>query len=196
MNLWNWWPVLGVGALLWTQRAHAKVATTVARHAGKLAVFPVEGGKMPTGPKAQYGYQRTPTHKHHGVDLFAPKGTAVLAPFAGEVVHVNRKYQRQWGGFGRAVVLRVIFRGATFYVMFAHLASIGVDVGDKLEAGQQLGKVGLSKFTDADPTALFRSSNAHLHFELARKPYPMAKEAQRVDPTALLEAALASPFTF
>ncbi len=192
-----WWPLVPLAVLLWAKGSTAKAAAirTATRHAGRLAVFPVKGGKLSTRPVASYLYQRTPTHRHQGVDIFRPEGTPVLALMAGKVEHATNAWRKGFGGYGRVVVLRVPFRGAVYHVLYAHLASVDVKPGDEVDAGTQLGTVGRSKFTDADKTASFATSNAHLHFELARNRYPMAPEAARVDPTELLKAAQRSPFS-
>lgn len=192
-----WWPLVPLAVLLWAKGSTAKAKATrkATRHAGRLAVFPVDGGKLSTKPVHGYHYQRTPTHRHQGVDIFRPEGTPVLALMAGTVTHATQAWRKGFGGYGRVVVLRVPFRGSVYFVLYAHLASVDVKPGEEVDAGTQLGTVGRSKFTNADRTAMFATSNAHLHFELAQHRYPMAPEAARVDPTALLQAAHASPFS-
>lgn len=192
---WKWLVIPVVVALLF-RRDKAKATTTTTRppptpgpepRPKVKSAFPVKGGKLSDKPIHQFGFQRTPTHKHHGVDIFGREGTPVVAPIGGTIVHVNREYRKHWGGYGRAIVERVQLGGQTAYVMFAHLASIQVQEGDRVVAGQQLGTVGRTAFTDADPTKLFDESNAHLHIELSMRKYPMEKEGPRIDPTPYLK---------
>ena len=155
---------------------------------GLSPVWPVPAGKMPKATRLRFGYQRTPDHVHQGVDIVAPDGSSVLAPLAGEVVHVNDAYQTGFSGYGKAVVVKTTLPGGRpVWLLFAHLNRTEVKEGDKVSAGTRLGFVGRSKFTKADPTAMFASSGAHLHFEASPRPYPQDSEAKRMDPTPYLE---------
>lgn len=87
-------------------------------------------------------------HFHSGLDLAAPYGTAVLAPYAGEVVHVGPA-----GGCGIHVTVRHTPRLETLY---CHLAATSVRPGDRVQAGAQLGQVGSTG----------NSSGPHLHLEV------------------------------
>lgn len=150
-------------------------------------VWPVPAGKMPTAARLRFGFQRTPTHKHQGVDIVAPEGSSVLAPLPGKVVHVNHKHEPGFSGYGKAAVLKVAGPGGVpLYVLFAHLADVEVREGDDVAAGARIGHVGRTKFTKDDPTAMFASSGAHVHLEISRAPYPQDSEAPtRLDPAAV-----------
>lgn len=86
---------------------------------------------------------------HAGTDLEAPLGTAVAAAAAGRVTYAG------WiaGGWGNLVVVAHEDGVRTLY---AHLASVAVRVGDRLDGGTVLGTVGQSG----------NASGPHLHFEV------------------------------
>jgi murein DD-endopeptidase MepM/ murein hydrolase activator NlpD len=88
---------------------------------------------------------------HHGVDLPAPEGTAVLAVAPGEVVSAERR-----PGFGLEVLVR---HAEGWITRYAHLSGTDVRPGQKVERGALLGKVGSTG----------RSTGPHLHFEAARE---------------------------
>ncbi len=71
---------------------------------------------------------------HSGVDLAAPKGTPVRAPFSGRVVFAGRLYYT-----GNTVLLD---HGRGFFTLYAHLSSFGVRVGELVGKGRVLGRVG------------------------------------------------------
>lgn len=90
---------------------------------------------------------------HYGIDLAAPRGTAVKAAAAGEIVEAGYS-----PGYGNTVVVRHTKKYRTRY---AHLNSINVKIGDIVERGQKIGRVG--------NTGHIRSSGgdgSHLHFEV------------------------------
>jgi len=144
-------------------------------------VFPVKGARRPTAEQHQFGYQRSDEHTHQGVDIFAPEGTPVLAPVAGTVVHAIDSYTPGFRGYGKTVVLRRERRSGVVYLLFAHLDSLAVSEGDQVEAGGELGTVGRTQYTEADPSGSFESG-PHLHFEVSETPYPQDSEAPRLDP--------------
>lgn len=84
---------------------------------------------------------------HWGADLAAPLGTPVEAAASGKVVFSGWR-----GGYG---ILLIIAHGSckTYY---AHLSQVCVAMGDEVEQGQLIGKVG----------ATGRAYGTHLHFEL------------------------------
>jgi len=101
---------------------------------------------------------------HAGVDLAAPLGTAVRAAAAGEVVFGGAR-----GAAGNVVEIRHADGTRTSY---AHLASVRVRAGARVEAGQVVGAVGASG----------RTTGPHLHFAVERAGRP-------VDPAPLLRGA-------
>jgi murein DD-endopeptidase MepM/ murein hydrolase activator NlpD len=89
------------------------------------------------------------TREHHGVDIFAPRGTPVLAPAAGEVVRVR------WNKLGGRIV-GVWDPQRRIYYYFAHLEEQLVTVGQQVGVGDTLGTVGDSGNAEGGPP--------HLHF--------------------------------
>ncbi len=86
---------------------------------------------------------------HPGIDLRAPKGTAVLAMAEGTVTQV----EKIWGGYGHYV--RVAHKG-TLSSLYAHLDEVRVTVGQKVRSGEQVGTVGMTGWT----------TGPHLHLEV------------------------------
>lgn len=87
--------------------------------------------------------------KHEGIDIFAVKGTPVVAPTAGVITRVAN------GGLGgKTVWMRDLKRGHSYY--FAHLDSQYVNSGVKVKQGDVLGTVGNTGNAATTP--------AHLHF--------------------------------
>ena len=90
---------------------------------------------------------------HYGLDLASLKGTPVKASASGTVVEAGFG-----SGYGKTIVIKHTKKYKTRY---AHLSSIKVSVGDTVERGQVIGKVG--------NTGLVRSAGkdpSHLHFEV------------------------------
>lgn len=136
---------------------------------------------LPTTGIRSYGYQRNPAHQHQGIDLPAREGTPVYAAAAGTVTHAVHQYTDEWSGYGKAIAIAA--NDGTHH-LYAHLADVGVQPGQRVEAGQAIGTVGRTGYTTDDPTRLI--SGAHLHFEVASRRYPLRKEMHRVDPVAYL----------
>ena len=85
---------------------------------------------------------------HAGVDYVAPAGTPVAAARAGIVTLAGAR-----GSFGNAVVVK---HGSGVRTLYAHLARVDVNVGERVSSGAQLGVVGSTG----------RSTGPHLHFEV------------------------------
>lgn len=125
--------------------------------------FPVEGH----GPRSILSFFGAPRdggrRRHHGVDVFARRGTPVLAVTAGRA---DRVRTTRIGG--KVVWLRDRQRGASIY--YAHLDSQHVSDGDMVEPGDTIGFVG--------NTGNARTTPPHLHFGIYRRgegpldPYP------------------------
>jgi len=75
-----------------------------------------------------------PSSPHSGVDIPAPAGTAIHAAQRGRVVLAEPLYFS-----GNTVV---VDHGLGVYTLYAHLSAFDTKVGDTLDAGQILGKVG------------------------------------------------------
>lgn len=88
---------------------------------------------------------------HEGVDLAAPAGTPIVAPAAGTVKSVGRR-------FGYGLTIEVAHTGGVV-TRYAHCRSASVRPGQQVEAGAQIGTVGSSGLATAP----------HLHFEVLVK---------------------------
>jgi murein DD-endopeptidase MepM/ murein hydrolase activator NlpD len=123
-------------------------------------ILPVAGR-----PSSGYGLRADPIHggtvNHPGFDLAATTGTEVSAAARGTVVHAGPA-----GTYGNLVTLR---HDNGFETRYAHLSAVDVSVGDVVEAGQDLGKVGTTGY----------STGPHLHFEVRR-------DGKTIDPAPLL----------
>lgn len=86
---------------------------------------------------------------HEGVDIFAPRGTPVVASVAGRVSRANVT-----GLGGKVVWLRDDTRRRSIY--YAHLDSQTVSRGDRVEVGDTVGFVG--------NTGNARTTPPHLHY--------------------------------
>ena len=92
--------------------------------------------------------------QHQGVDIFAPRGTPVLAVAAGHISHVGSS---RLGG--NVVFLRDMRRGQNIY--YAHLERQLVRDGQRVEAGDTIGTVGT--------TGNAQGGAPHLHFGIYRR---------------------------
>ena len=112
--------------------------------------FPIAEGFPRTSPYGtRRSYNNGPVASYHaGTDWGAPEGTPILAPARAVVVLAEPLDVR-----GGAVILD---HGQGVYSGFWHLSRIDVQVGQKLERGEQLGLVGTTGL----------STGAHLHWEI------------------------------
>ena len=94
---------------------------------------------------------------HTGIDIGASSGSKIVACGSGTIT------KAEWyGGYGNCVV---IDHGGGIVSLYGHMSSIGVKAGQKVTAGQEIGKVGSTGV----------SSGPHLHLEFS-------KNGQLVDP--------------
>jgi len=115
--------------------------------------FPVKG-KTSRSILSFFGDPRDGgSRDHHGVDIFAPRHTPVLAP---SNASVTRMGEGDVGG--RYVWLYDSKRSMHLY--FAHLETREVERGEQVSAGQQIGTVG--------NTGNARYTPPHLHFGIYR----------------------------
>jgi len=116
--------------------------------------FPVEGHGM-RAVQSVFGVDRDGGRRSHaGVDIFARRGTPVIATAAGIV---NRVEVTNLGG--KVVWLRDPIRQANIY--FAHLDSQHVSNGQRVALGDTVGFVG--------NTGNARTTPPHLHFGVYRR---------------------------
>lgn len=103
---------------------------------------------------ASTGMKMDPFYKayvyHEGLDLIVMRGTPVMATAAGTVQKVQTSKK-----LGKTV--EVLHDGG-YVTVYAHLESVLVRAGQKLQAGQKLGTVGMSG----------KAFAPHLHYEVRR----------------------------
>jgi tape measure domain-containing protein len=122
-------------------------------------VFPIAGvtaAQAESRKTSPWGMRRHPvtgqTRMHRGQDYGYGEGTQVVSPMAGVVTGV--KYQA--GGAGKYVVVESIDEhGRKIEHKFFHLSAYDVVEGQKLNAGDKIGKVGSTGI----------GTGAHLHYE-------------------------------
>ncbi len=114
---------------------------------------------------SSFGWRRNPVTgrhaMHEGLDFAAPKGALIHAASGGVVTEA-----RYVPGYGKMVE---ISHGNGLVTRYAHTSSINVKLGDLVEKGQFIARVGSTG----------RSTGSHLHFEVR-----MAGHA--LDPTLFL----------
>ena len=134
-------------------------------------LFPVSGhgtGSIQSG----FGASRDGgAREHHGVDIFAPRGTPVLAALDARVRRVDTTSLG-----GNVVWLEPLFGNTRLY--YAHLDSQSVEAGQYVLAGETIGTVG--------NTGNARTTPPHLHFGVyirnrggPRDPFPFLKQESR-----------------
>ncbi len=102
-----------------------------------------------------FGKQRHRHAHHEGIDIDGLVGEPILAAASGTVVRAGRE-----NGYGRFVV---VDHGGGLSSLYAHASRLLVHEGDRVEAGEEIARVG-------------RSGNArgsHLHFEVHRDGRPV-----------------------
>lgn len=131
--------------------------------------FPVAGkGNSDIG--SFWGMERDEgKRRHEGIDIFAKKGTPVVAVTDGSISRTG-----EYGIGGKQVWLRAGLFGNALY--YAHLDSIAVKQGMKVKAGDTLGYVG--------NTGNARFTPPHLHFGIykngAVNPLPFVYKTQNI----------------
>jgi murein DD-endopeptidase MepM/ murein hydrolase activator NlpD len=121
--------------------------------------------------------------KHHnGTDIWSPNEPCwIEAPYDAVVVEA-RKSTAAGGGFGNFVTLSHKINGEDYVTLYAHMLddSIKVKVGQKIEAGTPLGKMGSTGM----------STGKHLHWELQKsKKYAWnATGLNFIEPVAFFDA--------
>lgn len=87
-------------------------------------------------------------NRHTGQDFAVPTGTPVRAASSGTVVSTN-----SGDAFGNSIVIR---HPNGYHTQYAHLSTIGVQEGQKVRTGQEIGRSGSTG----------NSTGPHLHFEV------------------------------
>ena len=135
----------------------------------QLSTFPVQGARENDVGSVWGDARDGGRRRHEGIDIFAPRGTPLLAAAEGRVSRVRNR-----GLGGKQVWLRVPGAGVSLY--YAHLDSQYVVDGQRVRAGDTVGTVG--------NTGNARSTPPHLHFGIygpggAVDPFPFVRAAQR-----------------
>ncbi|MCB2061113.1 MAG: LysM peptidoglycan-binding domain-containing protein [Novosphingobium sp.] len=134
----------------------APAATPAAAPASRF-VWPVSGS-------IRRGFSsRERSNYHDGLDIQAPRGTAVRATRAGKVIFADQK-----DSYGNLVILS---HGEGWHSVYGYLGRITVSVGEQVSQGERIGLVGSTGIAKGD----------ELHFELRRDNKP-------IDPTSELPA--------
>lgn len=121
---------------------------TLSISVGPSLAFPVAGGKARIG--SIWGDPRDAGGRsHEGIDIFAPRGTPVVAAADGTTHRVG---DNRLGG--KVIFLRP--KGKNLSLYYAHLDSQLVRSGDRVSAGDTIGLVG--------NTGNARNTPPHLHF--------------------------------
>lgn len=126
---------------------------------------------------------------HSGTDIASNgksiKGAKIIAAKGGIVDSVNKGCKHNYGksrscgcggGFGNYAVVRSTFKidgkKVTLRVIYGHMTSVKVKVGQYVSSGQILGTVGSTGY----------STGPHLHFEFRVQDSPNAKIKKRLNP--------------
>jgi murein DD-endopeptidase MepM/ murein hydrolase activator NlpD len=100
---------------------------------------------------------------HTGGDFFNPEGTPVIAASDGTVYYAGTDAETLYGPdpnfYGNLIVLRtnLSYQGQPVYTLYGHLSQIGVEPGQNIAAGEEIGRVGGTGVANG---------GAHLHFEV------------------------------
>lgn len=111
-------------------------------------LMPVEGRLTSEYGLLRYTNGGSTPRRHAGIDLAAAEGTPIQCPAGGRVVFSD--YLLNTGN------TLVIEHGGGLKTYYFHLVERDVEAGDRVEAGQLLGKVGTTGY----------STGPHLHFEV------------------------------
>ena len=141
------------------ERANAANAAASGTISGILRERPATGNRVPAfrfpadGPiSSPFGERMHPIfhemRMHTGIDIGAGYGSPVRAAASGTVVVAGYV-----SGYGTAIV---VDHGGGLATLYGHLSRLGVHVGSRVGAGQQIGNVGNTG----------NSTGPHLHFEV------------------------------
>ena len=119
-------------------------------------------GYLPNGTKKR-------KRAHRGIDLAAPRGSAVMSSHDGVVIYTGSGFK----GYGKMVMVESADprEGGNWATLYGHMDKILVYEGKKVKQGEVIGALGNTG----------RSSGPHLHFEIRRLNGP-------IDPLPLLPA--------
>lgn len=114
-------------------------------------------------------------HLHNGVDFPAPGGTPLPATEKAVVADVEHN-PALGGGYGKLVFLKGLESG--MYIGYAHLSEVNARIGEQVEPGQMIGRVGNTGHSFGD----------HLHFMVGTNVgFPASDINSTMDPLAYLK---------
>ncbi|NNF08016.1 MAG: M23 family metallopeptidase [Candidatus Eisenbacteria bacterium] len=134
------------------KESYRQILATMAQSAdvwhGIPSLCPIDGGRF----SSRYGTRNDPftgrIKYHHGLDISAPWGTPIRSSATGVV-----KRARWVSGYGLLVELD---HGNGISTRYAHVSSMDVSEGDRVERGEVVAYVG----------ATGRATSPHLHYEV------------------------------
>ena len=127
----------------------------VSTNLGVSLIQPIASGYTIT---SKFG--RRSRDNHPGIDIAAPKGTAIKAAAGGTVIFAGSG--SPYGGYGNIVVIQ---SNSSTAIRYAHCSKIYVRKGESVEQGQVIAAVGSTGM----------STGNHLHFEIRYN-------GQKIDP--------------
>lgn len=129
--------------------------------------WPVWEARMTRGYLPQGTKRRRRPHK--GIDLAAPRGSAVMTSHDGVVIYTGSAFK----GYGKMIMVESVDPrdGGNWATLYGHLDKILVYEGKTVKQGEVIGALGNTG----------RSSGPHLHFEIRRLNGP-------IDPLPMLPA--------
>lgn len=139
---------LQVGQRLWIPPARARTTQHTAS-GGSRSTDPVSF-RWPVRGRLTSAFG-TRGGSHEGIDIAAPRGTAIVAAEAGKVIFAGRM-----GDYGKMVVVK---HAGDYRSIYAHLRTFHVQQGHFVESGQRIAEVG----------ATGNASGPHLHFEIRNR---------------------------
>lgn len=117
---------------------------------------------------------------HQGFDLYAAPGTSVKAVKNAVVENIITTDD---GDYGKQITLRITDEnGVATYAHYSHLSCVGVEKGQEVTEGQEIGESGMTGNAKTLPV-----SQAHLHFEYRNQPNLGTGLSGRLDPNLLLD---------
>ncbi len=137
-------------------QATAKKTTSTKKSTTTTKVASLNGVKLTVTPvsgviTSRFGNRESiRNHSHSGLDIGAPKGTAIKAAAGGTVTFAGYS-----GGYGYVVK---ISHGSGIQTYYAHCSKLYVKKGDTVSAGDKIAAVGSTG----------NSTGNHLHFEVVK----------------------------
>lgn len=138
--------------------ATRKKSTSAYQNIGKQVVssttYPTDLGVTLIEPvvgtiSSRFGYRSRDNHK--GLDIAAPKGTAIKAAAGGTVIFASNG--SPYSGYGNCVVVQ---SNSSLIIIYGHCSKLYVTKGETVSQGQIIGAVGSTGY----------STGNHLHFEI------------------------------